>query len=302
MASEPGRLIRAAGGVVWRHRGGPAANLEVALVHRPKYDDWSLPKGKLDPGELPIDAAVREVREELGSTVAVSRRITCIGYGVPEGRKEVDFWAMRHRGGDFRPSAEIDDARWLSPHDARAAMSYDIEREVLDGFAAVPVPESVVVLVRHAKAGNRAEWHGDDNDRPLNAVGRAQAQRLSSFLQHFAPDRLVAAHPARCVQTLQPLARDLGLEIAVDATFSDEAFSRAPDRTVAALYALAKPNRVSVVSSQGDAIPQLIEQFAPHVDSTRTKKGAAWVLGFVDGAVLSADYYPHAARRPVTAS
>ena len=302
MASESGRLIHAAGGVVWRHRGGGAGNLEVALVHRPKYDDWSLPKGKLDPGELPLDAAVREVREELGSTVAVSRPIGCIAYDVPQGRKEVDYWVMRHRGGAFQPTPEIDDARWLSPDDARTAMSYDIERQVLAGFAALPVPESVVVLVRHAKAGKRADWHGDDNDRPLNAVGRAQAQRLASFLQHFAPDRLVAAHPVRCVQTLQPLARALGLEIAIDASFSDEAYSHAPDRTVAALYALAKPNRVTVMSSQGEAIPQLIEQFAPHVKSTRTKKGAAWVLGFVDGTVLSADYYPHAARRPVIAS
>jgi 8-oxo-(d)GTP phosphatase len=300
--SEP-RVIRAAGGVVWRHRDGAAGQLEVALVHRPKYDDWSLPKGKLEPGEMAIDAAVREVGEELGSAVAVSRRITCIGYDVAGGRKQVDFWVMRHRDGDFRPTAEIDDARWLTPSDARAATSYEIERGVLDRFGDTPVPESVVVLVRHAQAGKRADWHGDDdNGRPLTAAGRAQAERLSSFLAHFAPDRLVAAHPVRCVQTLEPLARDLGLELGVDSTFSDDASSRAPDLTVAAVHTLAKENRVSVVASQGLTIPQLIEHFAPHVESTRTKKGAAWVLGFVDGAVVSADYYPYAARRPVTAS
>jgi 8-oxo-dGTP diphosphatase len=301
--SERGPLIRAGGGVVWRHRGGSAREIEVALVHRPKYDDWSLPKGKLEPGEQAIEAAVREVREELGSHVAVSRRITRICYDLPSGRKEVDFWVMRHRGGDFQATAEIDDARWLTPADARAVMSYDIEREVLDGFTDVPRPESVVVLVRHAKAGKRAEWHGDDIDRPLDPVGHAEAEQLSSFLQNFAPDRLVAANPLRCVQTLEPLSRDLDLEIAVDATFSDDAFAEAPDSTIAAVHALAKPNRVSVVCSQGVTIPSLIEHFAPHVASTRTKKGAAWVLGFVDGALLSADYYADAARRPpVTAS
>jgi 8-oxo-dGTP diphosphatase len=298
VASDPGRLIRAAGGVVWRQRPG---GVEVALVHRPKYDDWTLPKGKLEPGERALDAAVREVGEEIGATVAVSRWIARIGYDVAEGRKEVDFWLMRHRGGYFSAADEIDDIRWARPAAARAALSYDIEREVLDSATAVPIPESVVVLVRHAKAGKRAQWHGDDNDRPLDDVGWAQAERLSTLLQHFAPDRLVSAHPLRCQQTLHPLARDLGLDVAVDATFSDDAYLRAPDTTVAALQALAKPGRCSVVCSQGETIPRVIDQLASPVESTETKKGAAWVLCFVDGAIASADHYP-APRPPVSAS
>jgi 8-oxo-dGTP diphosphatase len=271
-------------------------------VHRAKYDDWSLPKGKLEEGESPLAAAVREVREELGALVAVSRKITQIGYDVVDGHKKVDFWVMRHRGGAFSPTEEIDDARWVSLADACTALSYDAEREVLDEFTALPIPESVVVLLRHAKAGKRALWHADDNDRPLEDEGRAQAERLSAFLQRFAPDRIVAAHPARCVQTVQPLARDLGLEVAVDATFSDDAYLRHPDPTIAAVHGLAKPGRVSVVCSQGEAIPGLLEHFAPHVPTTRTKKAAAWVLGFVDGTVVSADYYPHAAAPQITAS
>jgi 8-oxo-(d)GTP phosphatase len=293
------RLIRAAGGVVWRH---PPGGLEVAVVHRPKYDDWSLPKGKLEDGEAPIAAAVREVLEELGAVVAVSRRLAQIGYEVAEGHKQVDFWVMRCRGGAFRPTDEIDDARWLSVKDARAKLSYQVERDVLDEFTRLPVPESIVVLVRHAKAGKRAEWHADDNDRPLDDEGHAQAERLSQFLQHFGADRITAAAPLRCVQTLQPLARDSGLELAVDATFSDDAYLRNPDETIAAVHALAKPGRVSVVCSQGETIPGVIEHFAPAVHSSRTKKAAAWVLGFVDGTVVSADYYPHAAAAKITAS
>jgi 8-oxo-dGTP diphosphatase len=232
----------------------------------------------------------------------VSRRLTRIGYQVAEGHKQVDYWVMRDRGGAFRPTEEIDDARWLSVSAARARLSYEIERGVLDEFARLPVPESVIVLVRHAKAGKRAEWHADDNDRPLDDEGRAQAERLSQFLQHFGPDRIITAAPLRCVQTVQPLARDSGLELIVDATFSDDAYLRNPDETIAAVHALAKPGRVSVVCSQGETIPGVIEHFAPGVRSSRTKKAAAWVLGFVDGTVASADYYPHAAAAQVTAA
>ena len=265
-------------------------------MHRPRYDDWSLPKGKLEPREPALLAAVREVGEELGATVAVSCRLTRIEYDVAGDRKEVHFWAMRETGGEFAPDDEVDDVRWLPPHEVRGALSYDVERDVLDVFTSRRVPDSVVVLVRHARAGKRAEWHGDDNDRPLDDVGMQQAERLATFLRVFAPDRIVAAQPLRCVQTAQPLARDLGLEVVVDGTLGDAAFLAEPDGTLAAVRALAEPGRVTLVSSQGDAIPGLVERLVPDVASTVTKKGAAWVIGFTDGEPVSADYYPHAAR------
>jgi 8-oxo-dGTP pyrophosphatase MutT (NUDIX family) len=293
VANDSTPVIRAAGGVVWRRRNG---GLRIALVHRPKYDDWSLPKGKLDPGETRLAAAVREVGEELGATVAVSRHITRIHYDVSEGHKNVDFWVMRETGGRFRANAEVDDVRWLTPAEARSVLSYDVEREVIDAFESVPLPDATIVLVRHASAGKRAEWHGDDVDRPLDARGRKQAERLSAFLQYFAPDTVVSANPLRCVQTVEPLARDLGLEMEVDGTFSDAAYLRAPDVTLDAVTALAQPGRASVISSQGDTIPGLVKRLMPDVRSAATQKAAAWVLGFADRKVVSADYVAHAAR------
>jgi phosphohistidine phosphatase SixA/8-oxo-dGTP pyrophosphatase MutT (NUDIX family) len=284
--SDAQELIRAAGGVVWRH--GPAG-IEIALVHRPKYDDWSLPKGKLEPGESALRAAVREVGEELGSQVGVSRRLGRIRYRVETGPKVVDFWLMRHTGGEFRGDHEVDDARWLVPADARAALSYDVERDVLDRCD--PVPDSHVVLVRHAHAGKRAEWHGNDNDRPLDEVGRQQAERLAHFLALFAPDRICAAHPLRCVQTVQPLARALGRNIEIDGTYSDAGHQLEPDAALDAVLALAEPGCVTVLCSQGDAIPGIVERLAHDVGSGGTRKGAAWVLGFRDGKTVSADYY-----------
>jgi 8-oxo-(d)GTP phosphatase len=288
-------LIRAAGGVVWRRTGG-GAGVEIALVHRPRYDDWSLPKGKLEAGESELAAAVREVGEEAGAEVVVSRYLRRIAYDVGPSRKHVDFWAMRHAGGTFEAGDEVDELRWLAPREARAALTYDVEREVVDAFTAQPPAESVVVLVRHAKAGKRSEWDGDDRVRPLDPSGRRQADRLVAFLKHFGPDRVVSAAPRRCVQTVEPLAATLGTEVAVDPAFGDEAWDERPDAALAALTALAKPGHVTVVASQGSAIPGIVAATRPDVAETRTRKGAAWVLSFVDGEVAAADYYGAAAR------
>ncbi|MGI8678165.1 MAG: NUDIX hydrolase [Jatrophihabitans sp.] len=292
MADRQGAVtVRAAGGVVWRMRDG---RVEIAVVHRPRYDDWSLPKGKLEHGESELAAAVREVSEELGSRVAVSRRIARIGYPAGDLRKTVTFWLMRHLGGAFEPDHEVDDHAWLPASDARARLSYRVDQRVLDEFVAVPIPESVVVLVRHAKAGKRSEWRGADAKRPLDKSGQAQARRLSEFLAVFGPDRVVSADPLRCVQTVAPLAESLGLDVVVDPVFSDESFEASPAMTETALLALAKPGRVSVVCSQGTAIPGLIDSLVRGVRPSDTRKGAAWALSVVDGTIVSADYYDDA--------
>jgi phosphohistidine phosphatase SixA len=174
---------------------------------------------------------------------------------------------------------------------ARRRLTYALDREVLDDFAARPLPDSVVVLVRHAKAGKRSEWRGDDDQRPLDLVGEQQALRLVTFLRLFAPDRVVAAEPVRCMQTVQPLADELGLPVSPDTSFGDRAWEADADAVHRHAHALAQAGDVTVVSSQGTAIPGLISRFAPEVPSTSTRKGAVWVLTFAGGVVLSADYY-----------
>lgn len=290
--AEPGD-VRAAGGVVCRVRD---RRVEVALVHRPRYDDWSLPKGKLRTGESELAAAVREVGEEIGARVAVSRRIGTVGYLVEGARKQVTFWAMRHRDGEFEPGAEVDDIAWLQPSLAVARLTYPVERRVLADFAAVPLPDAVVVLVRHAKAGKRSQWSGPDDERPLEATGRAQAERLAAFLSAFTPQRVVSARPARCVQTVRPLADRLGLPVEIDRTFDDESWTLAPERTETALLALSRPGSTTVVCSQGATIPGLVDRLGRGVQPSDTRKGAAWVLSVVDGSVVGADYYEDAAR------
>lgn len=124
-------LIRAAGAVVWRLDD---ERLEVLVAHRPWHDDWSLPKGKLDPGERWMEAAVREVEEETGCTGALGSELCTVAYEVTGAPKLVRFWALRVTGGEFVPNDEVDDLRWLDPSDAALLLSYPTDRVVLASF------------------------------------------------------------------------------------------------------------------------------------------------------------------------
>ena len=288
------KQIRAAGGVVWREDGDVPL---VALVHRDRYDDWTLPKGKLEAGESDLAAAVREVGEEIGARVAVTRRLGRVRYVVEGLPKSVLFWAMRYVSGDFVAGDEVSDLRWLPVEEARAKLSYDRERSVLDEFTAVPAPQSVLALVRHAKAGKRSEWAGEDRLRPLERTGRRQARRLATFLREFAPERIVAADRTRCVQTVEPLARLTGREVEIVPGFADEAYVNDPDAACSELLALAKSGTSTVMCSQGIAVPGLVGRLVqPPPESSATRKGAVWILAVADGVVVSADYYGRAAR------
>jgi phosphohistidine phosphatase SixA/8-oxo-dGTP pyrophosphatase MutT (NUDIX family) len=306
----PGK-IRAAGGAVWREDQGV---LRVAVIHRDRYDDWTLPKGKLVEGERELDAAVREVREEIGATVAVTRRLieteylvtprrgdvpigvrdssTSTGEQVP---KTVQYWAMRYRSGEFTPNAEVDDLVWASLDDARSQLSHDVERAVLDSFTATPAPQAVVVLVRHAKAGKRSQWPDDDRLRPLDKAGRRQARGLTRFLSAFAPTRVVAADRVRCVQTVEPFANSAGLEVEIDPALADEVYLNDPDTARVQLLEIAKSAPAAVVCSQGAAVPGLVADLAG-VENVVARKGSAWVLSFADGTAVAADYYSNPAR------
>ncbi|MEU5211852.1 NUDIX hydrolase [Streptomyces sp. NPDC020742] len=129
----PDSVIRAAGCVLWR-RAASADGLEIALVHRPKYDDWSLPKGKLKRGEDPLAGAVREVAEETGMDCRPGTPLPTSRYLANGRPKQVRYWAAEATGGAFTPNDEVDRMLWLSPAEACRHLTQDRDRELVEAF------------------------------------------------------------------------------------------------------------------------------------------------------------------------
>ena len=297
VSAEAARLVPAGGGVVWRPAAG---SIEVVVIHRPRYDDWSLPKGKLDPGEHVLTAGVREVCEETGLDVVVGRRGLRTTYPVQQGTKRVDYWLMRAVGGKFEPNDEVDELRWLPVAEARELLSHDHDRAVLADAARADVPREVsLLLVRHAKAGDRAGFDGPDELRPLDRRGQEQARRLAEVLPAFGPVAVLAADRVRCRQTVEPLAERLGLEVGRATELGEEEFQADPQAGLALIERLLEPGDVpgvTVVCSQGGAIPSVLMALGVRWEGVSgalwppSAKGSTWVLGGRPGALL-ADYY-----------
>ena len=133
-ADQPGEevSVTAAGAIPWRLNSVNKDQLEVLLIHRPRYDDWSWPKGKIDAGETIPECAVREVEEETGLRCSLGPELPSTDYTDPKGRpKRVRYWAMEVVGGELRYEHEVDAARWLSPLEATEALSYERDADVL---------------------------------------------------------------------------------------------------------------------------------------------------------------------------
>ena len=133
-------MIEAAGGAVWRW--SDRKQLELLLIHRPRYDDWSLPKGKLAAGEPPLEGALREILEETGLRCRPGPKLAEVRYRDRKDRpKRVQYWSMQALDGQFTPNDEVDEVRWVSPETAASLLTYDHDREVLEALAEILVRE-----------------------------------------------------------------------------------------------------------------------------------------------------------------
>jgi len=282
--SRESKLIKAAGAVAWRP-GQDGGEPEVLLVHRKKYDDWSLPKGKTEPGEaLPL-TAVREVFEESGAWLVLGRRLTSVRYQAGGRPKRVHYWAARASGVDEAavPNSEVDQVAWLSVTQARERASYVHDERVLDDFARQPADTVPLILLRHAKALPKTGWDGDDGARPLDGLGRADAKALAPLLSSFAPLAQVFSSAAvRCLDTVRPYAalsgarvreehalqvRSSGTDPAASADIISETVragepavccahrENLPVLQAAAIGALGPPDGAALPSEWGDALP-----------------------------------------------
>jgi len=292
------RHVQAAGGVLWRRVEG---EVRVAVVHRPRYDDWSLPKGKLEPGELHVVGAVREMAEETGFAAHAGRTLGQSDYRVLDrGRdapKTVRWWAMRAVDGEFVPAAEVDALLWLDVPSALRRVTAGRDSAPLLAFAAHPPETTTVLLVRHGSAGQREAWHGEDDERPLDARGRAEALAAATVLPAYGPTRVLSAPVQRCVETVRPLAERLGVPVEVDPALSEELHAQDPSAVVGRLRALSGELHAVVACSQGDAIPDAVAALADadDIDPGRVtaRKGSMWALTFSHGRLVDADHTPH---------
>jgi 8-oxo-(d)GTP phosphatase len=290
--SVSGKIVWAAGAVLWR----PCAteSVEVAVIHRPRYDDWSLPKGKMDTGETEPVTAVRELFEETGHHAQLGRRLQNVSYPIDQGVKRVRYWAARSLGGEFTPGREVDDLIWLSTSDAIKKVSYTHDRKVLRRFAKFPADTQTVLVVRHGSAGSKSRFSGDDKMRPLDKKGRAQAEALVGQLSAFGPTDVYAADRVRCHQTVEPLAEELGVVIGDEPTLTEEAYAANAKRGRRRVLQIADLPGTPVICTQGKVIPDLIAWWCERdgicADKSRNRKGSTWVLSLADGHLIAADH------------
>ncbi|MFL6074836.1 MAG: NUDIX hydrolase [Mycobacteriales bacterium] len=285
--------IDAAGGVLWRDAaGGP----EVALVHRPKRDDWSLPKGRAYPGEDPLLTACREVVEETGYLPRAVRRLPDTRYQVSvRGQlvpKIVRYWAMRVAAGEFTANGEVDALEWLPVPGALDRLSYPTDRAPVQEVAALPDADVTLLLVRHAKA----EHTQPDADRALRASGREQAERLRLVLPCYLPARILTATPRRCRETVAPLAEALGRAVEDCPVVGEPEYGGDADAAVTLLRELAAAGTAAVLCGQGGTIPRVLTRLAyadgAPVPTLETATGSVHALTFTPAArCVAADYH-----------
>lgn len=272
MAEDPLDLTRAAGAVVWR---GAADDPQVVLIHRPRYDDWTLPKGKLGPGEHVLLAAVREVHEETGLEVVLGRPLPAAGY-LKDGRpKRVDYWvAAVSTDHGFDPSDEVDELAWFPVGAALDRLSYPRDSGTLLDFTGTR-PDSVpLIFLRHARAGDRRRWSGADRDRPLDPAGEEQAAKLADLLGCFGPSRIISSPATRCVQTVEWYADliDADIEISKALAAPDQVTDQAAGDPRQLVLDAIEQGAPAVFCGHGETLPGLV----------------AWLCGYL-GAAPPAD-------------
>lgn len=254
MAHTPSE-VRAAGVVLLRKTG---KRIEVAVVHRPRRKDWSLPKGKLDRGEHVAAAARRETLEETGEDVTLGIPLMTQHYRVDGRPKSVRYWVgrLREGGPGFTRNKEIDELEWLSPDRAARRLSYPRDAQMMR--AAVNSEDtSPLIILRHAKATRRVDWDGEDSQRPLAPEGKRYAKKLTALLEAFGIVDLYSSDSARCTETLKPFASSKKASISLEHLFSEEGFES--KKSLKRLDRLLQDSTPLVLCTHRPVLPDVVE-------------------------------------------
>jgi 8-oxo-dGTP diphosphatase len=296
--------IEAAGAVVWRRgSGGP----EVLLIHRPRHDDWTLAKGKREPGEEMPETAVREVVEETGVRPVLGRRLKTVHYEVGGRPKRVEWWAAAEparsgAGARFVPNHEVDRVGWYPLGQAYERLSYADDRGVLDEFARWPHRTVPFMVLRHTSAGHKDDWDGDDLLRPLDHQGQAQARALVPLLGCFGPVRVISSPAARCLASVEPYAGHIGAPVQIEPAFikpapagpgHDQAPRPGLAEAVTGLLTAAVP---TLVCAHRENIPDILAVAcrlldAPPIEGPSLAKGSFQVLQAAETTLAGVERY-----------
>ncbi len=256
-----GTVIRAAGVVLLRE--GP----QVCVLHRPRQDDWSLPKGKLDPGECQVEAARRETVEETGSDVVLGVPLRTQKYLVDGRPKTVHYWVGREREGGpgFSPNKEIDELRWLSVREALAMLTYPRDGDLVKEALTAPVTTPLIVL-RHTEAMRRTSYRGRvDAERPLSDRGALDAQRLIAVLGAFDVRKVYSSSAVRCLDTVRPYAHATHTTVAHEPLLSEEGFASARAAAFKRVDQILGDWQPAVICTHRPVLPDLLAHIAERV-------------------------------------
>jgi phosphohistidine phosphatase SixA/8-oxo-dGTP pyrophosphatase MutT (NUDIX family) len=292
MMSET-KVIQAAGAVLWRYTN---KKIEIALVHRPRYDDWSLPKGKVEEKESHIACAYREVIEETGYTPIFGPEIGQAIYKVEGEKKIVRYWSARATDVPAAPidKNEIDEVLWLEVKDARKKLTLEDDRAIVDFFSEFGVETTPLVLLRHAKALKRDDWDGEDSDRPLDNLGQLQAKRLLSSFYPYGISEIHSSDAYRCMQTVEDMTRALDLNLIISLDLSEDAYSKDKEAAMDYVFSLMNKSEGVLICSHNPILPKVLKKlvgkkYFKELDS-KLEPAEAWVIHHRDGEVVSVDW------------
>ena len=253
---EVAKQVFAAGTVVRK-------GTKVLLVHRPRYDDWSFPKGKVDGNEILPVTAVRECDEETGFSVALGPYLGIDKYPIPEGEKHVHYWVARVREDvGFAPDEEVDQVLWLTIKAARKKLTYRQDHELLDQAVAMPKTSPLIIL-RHAKAMKRSDFKDTkDSLRPLSGKGRRQSKVLVDVLDAYGIESLVSSPFVRCRETVQRFAKYIDTKIEVSDPLSEAGHESDPAATADVVREFLHHRKPTVICSHRPVMGTIQETLA----------------------------------------
>ena len=288
--------IEGAGAVLWQSVDD--GDVMIAIIHRPRYDDWSLPKGGVDQGESHIQAAFREVLEETGVKAIFGPEIGTVDYEVNGVTKEVRYWlaeADQFNAATPNPE-EVDAIEWVSISNAIEKLSNSDDREIVRmagefGFGSTPL-----VLLRHTKALKRDLWDGDDGDRPLEHVGQIQAAKIPAIYAPYAIEKIYSSDAIRCVQTIEAMAAEYGITPIYSSEISEFGFEKDSEKALDYALSVMLSNKSSVMCSHNPVLPKLVKKLIGKKNfkrlSAELKPGDSFVLHHRDGEVIAVDWTP----------